>query len=172
MKFALVGFGVLVGLVALVAVIGWTLPVKHSATRQATYRASPETIFAAITDVERYPTWRASVKRVELDVSSPATTRFREVGGDGTILYAIDERIPPTRLVTRIDDASLPFGGKWTYELAPAAGGTTLRITEDGEVYNPIFRFMSKLIFSHHRTIETYLTELGAKLGSPAEVTP
>ncbi len=172
MKIAMIVLAVLVGVVVLVAAIGWMLPVKHVATRQATYRATPEAVFATITDVERLPTWRASVKSVEMDTSQSKRTRFRETGSDGTIAYVVEERVPPRRLVTRIDDGSLPFGGSWTYELTPAGDSTTLRITENGEVYNPIFRFMSKFVFSHHRTIETYLTELGGKLGSAATIEP
>lgn len=172
MKIPMLVLVVIVGLVALIAAIGWMLPVKHVATRQATYRATPEMVFATISDVERLPTWRSSVKSVEIDASLPGKTRFREVGGDGTIAYVIEESIPGRRLVTRIDDATLPFGGTWTYALTPAGEGTTLRITEDGEVYNPIFRFMSKFVFSHHRTMETYLTELGVKLDSPAAIQP
>ena len=172
MKIPMIVLAVLVGIVVLVAAIGWMLPVKHVATRQATYRATPETVFATISNVERLPTWRASVKSVEMDVSQPGRTRFRETGSDGTIAYVVEESVSPRRRVTRIDDASLPFGGTWTYELTPAGDGTTLRITEHGEVYNPIFRVMSRFVFSHHRTMETYLTELGTKLGSAATIQP
>ena len=46
---------------------------------------------------------------------------------------------------------------RWTYEIAPAPNGTTLTITEDGEVYNPIFRFMSRFVFGHEATMASYL---------------
>jgi hypothetical protein len=77
------------------------------------------------------------------------------------------------RLVTRIADPSLPFGGGWTFDLiaandatpgAPNAS-TTLRITEDGEVYNPIFRFVSRFVMGHHATIDAYLRDVGTRLG-------
>jgi hypothetical protein len=66
--------------------------------------------------------------------------------------------------VTRIADPSLPFGGTWTYDLKPQGSGTELTITEDGEVYNPIFRFMSKFVFSQTATIEAYQASLKRKL--------
>ena len=50
--------------------------------------------------------------------------------------------------------------------MAHVAGGTALRITEDGEVYNPLFRFMSQFVFGHHATVDTFLTDLGRKFGS------
>jgi hypothetical protein len=90
---------------------------------------------------------------------------FREEGADGAILYEVDSAVPDRLLVTRIADRSLPFGGKWTYELIPSGDSTTLRITEDGEVYNPLFRFVSRFVMGHHATIDQYLGDLARKFG-------
>ena len=38
-------------------------------------------------------------------------------------------------------------------------------MTENGEVYNPIFRFMSKFFLSQTETIDTYMADLKRKLG-------
>ena len=161
-------YGVLAGLVALVGVVigvGWLLPVRHRAARQATYPASPEAVFAAITRVEDFPRWRSTVKTVDVLAGAPGAPSWRETGSDGVILYVADRVTSPTGLVTHIADTSLPFGGTWTYELTPGSRGTTVRITEDGEVYNPLFRFMSRFVFGHHATLETYLRDLGKHFG-------
>jgi hypothetical protein len=106
------------------------------------------------------------VKRVEVLADEDGHPRFREVSGDGTITFEVTEAVPNQRVVTRIVDRNLPFGGSWTYELLPASeGGTTLRITEDGEVYNPLFRFVSRYVMGHEATIDRYLRDVGAKLG-------
>jgi hypothetical protein len=75
---------------------------------------------------------------------------------------------PPRLLRMRIADAELPFGGTWTYEIRPADGGSTLTITEDGEVYNPIFRLISRLT-GQRGTITEYHTSLARKFGQPVE---
>ena len=90
--------------------------------------------------------------------------RWREHGDNGTITFEIVEARPPARLVRRIADPSLPFGGTWTYELTPHASGTRLTITEAGEVYNPVFRFMSRFVFGHTATMDRFLTDLTARL--------
>jgi hypothetical protein len=82
----------------------------------------------------------------------------------------VKEWNPPARLVTRIAARDLPFGGTWTYELTPAGTGTELRITENGEVYNPLFRFLSRFVFGHTATMRTYLAALGQSLGEKVEV--
>jgi hypothetical protein len=39
-----------------------------------------------------------------------------------------------------------------------------LMITEEGFIKNPIFRFMSKTVFSTTKTLERFLADLGAHL--------
>ena len=165
MRFALIGAGVVVALVAIVVAIGYALPVKHRAEVSASFKATPEVLFALITNVEAFPTWRSGLKSVDPLPSTDGRKRFRELSGDGAIAYVVESAESGRRLVTRIDDKSLPFGGTWTYELSPAAdGGTTLRITEDGEIYNPVFRFVSRYFMGYDRTIKTYLADVGKKL--------
>ncbi len=48
----------------------------------------------------------------------------------------------------------------------PAPQGSTLTITEDGEVYNPIFRFMSRFVFGHEATMAAYLSAAEKRLKS------
>jgi uncharacterized protein YndB with AHSA1/START domain len=152
------------GLVALVAVIGLVLPKGHRASKTTIYAASPDVIFAALSDVARYPEWRSDVKRIEMLPDEGGRRMFREHGGNGVITYRIEELTPASRMVIRIADPSLPFGGTWTHELKPTtSGGTELTTTEDGEVYNPIFRFMSRFVFSATGTIEKFHAALAGK---------
>ena len=166
MKILLGTFAVLAALVGGVIAVGWMLPVRHRVSRQATYPASPDMVFAAITKVEDFPSWRSNVKKVDVVIGEPGVRSWRETGSDGAILYVADQITPATRFVTRIADRALPFGGTWTYDLTASGQGTTLRITEDGEVYNLLFRFMSRFVFGHHTTLDTYLRDLGKRFGA------
>jgi len=164
MKWILYVVAGLVILVAVVAIVGLLLPKGHRASRTMVYAASPGAVYAAITDFARFPEWRSDVTRVELLPSSDGRTRFREEGPHGPIIYKVESQVPDSRLVTRIDDPSQPFGGTWTLDLKPTDGGTALTITEDGEIYNPIFRVMSKVFFSPYDTIDTYQADLKKRL--------
>ena len=165
MKWALIAVGTLVLLVVIIAGIGYTLPVAHTARRSATLRAAPADVWAAITDVTAYPAWRGDVESVEVLAPVNGRQSWRETGTNGTITYATERVDPSTRLVTRIADTDLPFGGEWEYELSPDGAGTRLVITERGEVYNPIFRFVSRFVMGHTSTIDGYLRALGTKFG-------
>jgi len=166
MRYLLIAAAILGALVLLVLAIGWSLPVKHTAASGVTINTAAGPIYNLITDVERYPQWRSSVERTERLPDSAGKTRFREVGSDGTILYEVESAEPNRRIVTRIADRSLPFGGSWTYELIPRGDSTTLRITENGEVYNPLFRFVSRFVMGHTRTIDTYLRDVAQHFDS------
>ena len=154
----------LVGLVGIAAVIGLMLPKGHRASKTATYAAPPATVFAAVSDVARYAEWRSDVKKIDILPDDGHGVLFREHGKNGEILFRIEKAEPPARMIVRIADPKLAFGGTWTYELVPNGAGTTLTITEDGEVYNPILRFMGKIFFSPSATIEAYQAALGRRL--------
>jgi uncharacterized protein YndB with AHSA1/START domain len=164
LKWIVIVVVVLVALVAVAAAIGLFLPKGHQASRTVVYAAPPEAVFAAIAAFDRFPEWRSGVTSVEMLSSGGGPVRFREVGPNGAVIYTVEAREPNSRLVTRIDDPSQPFGGSWTLTLKPAPSGTVLTITEDGEIYNPIFRVMAKLFFSPYDTIDTYQADLGRHL--------
>jgi hypothetical protein len=115
-------------------------------------------VFALLTEVSAYPSWRSDVREVE--VLSTAPLRFRERGKNGDILFEEVERRAPEHLVVRIADPALPFGGQWTYTLAPEDDGTRLTIREDGVVRNILFRWMSRYVFGHTATLDAYLGSL------------
>lgn len=165
MKWILIVVVGLVLLVGMMAAIGLMLPKGHRAVKTVTLAAAPAAVFAVITDFARATEWRSDVTRVEMLPDDAGRQTFREIGKQGAILYRVEVREAPSRLVTRIADPSLPFGGTWTYELKPQGSGTELTITEDGEVYNPIFRFMSKVFFSQTATMEKFQESLKRKLG-------
>ena len=158
MKIVILTLGLLVALVLLLIAIGYALPIRHVATREGRLSAAPERVFAALRDVEKFPSWRSDVKAVEILATTPVM-RWRE-RGDNDITFEMETVDPPRRMVTRITDKTLPFGGAWTYELNPQDGGTRLVITENGEVYNPLFRFMSRFVFGHTATMDKYLEDL------------
>ena len=164
LKIVLIVVAVLVVAIVIVIAIGYSLPVAHTASRDATLAVPPDRVFATLTGVEGFPKWRSDVTRVEVLSRSPL--RWREDGTNGAITFEMAEVQPPSRLVTRIADTSLAFGGSWLYELAPAGSGTHVTITERGEVYNPVFRFMSKYVFGHTATLDAYLAALRKQSGS------
>jgi hypothetical protein len=136
--------GGLAALVVLVALVGAMLPRDHKASRTLAVRRTPEEVWALVSD----PAWAKNATGQEVAVETV-------------------EARPPTRLVSRIADPTLPFGGTWTYDIAKTPSGATLTITEDGFVSNPIFRFVSRFVMGHHATMDTYLKNVAKKFDEP-----
>ena len=154
--------GLAIVLALVVIVVGYALPHDHVASREAAVSAQPATVFAAIADVARHPEWRSGVTKVEVLGTDPLKWR-EHARGDVITFEAVDNR-PPALLRVRIADPDLPFGGTWTYELVPEASGTRVRVTEHGEVYNPVFRFMSRFVFGHTATLDRFMADLQRRL--------
>jgi len=170
MRIVVLLLAVAVGLGLMVVIIGYLLPVRHEATVSATIPAAPEAVWAVLTDPAAYPTWRGDVTTVELLATDSGHVAWRGQGPNGAIAFAVEEAERPTKLVTRITDKSLPFGGSWKYLVTGDGAGSRVQITEHGEVYNPVFRFVSRFIMGHTATASAYLKALGARFG--ATVTP
>ncbi len=165
---------IIVGIVLLLLVLvvgvwvaGTQLPVAHVATTSRTIPTTPDTIFALISHFEAAPTWRSDVRAVEQSDAISGRPQFVEISSTGRLPLEVTERVPPHRLVTRITDASLPFGGTWTYEITSTGQASTVTITERGEVYSPIFRFVSRYLIGHTRTMNTYLDHLQHHFRNP-----
>ena len=165
MKYALIGLALVGTLILAVLLIGIALPVRHRAAREATFSRPATEVFKAISTPADFPSWRSGVTNVEALPPNAGKTRYRETGKDGSITYEVERSVGERELATRIADPSLPFGGTWTYNLTPKADSTTLRIVEDGEVYNPFFRFVSRFVIGHTATIDRFLQDLGKKFG-------
>ena len=169
MHVVLLLLAVVVGLGLLVVVVGYLLPEKHVAVVSARMPATPEQVWEVLTDVAAYPRWRGDVTSVELLPTESGHVAWRERGKNDVISFAIEQAEPPRRLVTRITDKSLPFGGGWEYEIAPDGAGSRVQITERGEVYNPVFWFVSRFIMGHSATASAFLKSLGARFGAVVE---
>jgi hypothetical protein len=131
---------VIVGLVAVVVGIGSMLPRTHKASRTLRVKRSPADVWPVVMQVTQ-------ASDVPVDV--------------------LDSR-PPNRLVTRVTEKEKNFGGTWTIDFAPVDGGSTVTVTEDGWVANPVFRFVSRLIIGHHATMDGMLKQVAKTLNEEA----
>lgn len=168
MTWALLIIGIAACLAGLMAVIGAMLPRGHRATRKAHFRCAPAAIYAVLAGA---PDWRTGVRSFGALPEDDGRKRWWEEDAHGQkITYELVEDLPPHKLVVRIAQPGLPFGGAWTFEIAAAGSGSDLRITEDGEIYNVIFRFLARFFFGYTASIDTYLKDLGVKFGQAVAI--
>jgi hypothetical protein len=143
--------------------IGARLPAEHRAEQQAIIAAGLPEVADRIRQLEAHPRWRRQLQQLVIVARDGDGIRYREETRQGAIAYRMRERADNPRFVTEITDASLPFGGRWSYALqAEPDGRTRVTITEDGVVRDPLFRAMARYVFGHDATLKAYLRDLGA----------
>src|SRR5262245_14515163 len=110
----------LAGLVFLVVAIGVFLPVRHTSMVSRPVPGTSEQVWDVITTVEDFAEWRPDVARAERLEPIDGWPAWREEGPEGALTFQMGAVEPRRKLVARIVDEGLPFGGSWTYELEPA----------------------------------------------------
>ena len=170
MKWVLLAAAGLVVLVAIVALIGAMLPRDHHASRQARYRQKPEAIYFTLAGPVD---WRSDIKASGNLPDRDGRKQWWEQDSHGhRVTYELVEDKMPSRRVTRIAEKNLPFGGTWTIEIASVPEGSVVRVTEDGEIYNVIFRFAARFFFGYTASIEGLLRDLGHRFGELTTIEP
>ena len=75
----------------------------------AQYAASPDTLWASITDASAFPTWRPGVTSVDAVPDENGQRGWREHAGGDVVTYRVVESTPPRHLVVRIADDAPTF---------------------------------------------------------------
>ena len=149
-----------IGVVAIAAAVGALLPREHVARGERLVAASSERVAAMVRAVEAYPQWRSGLDRVEAVEREGSELRFVEHQGGDAIAFVMVEEEAGRRFRSTIADPSLPFGGYWLITIEPVGERARIAIEEHGFVGNPVFRFVSAVIFGHERTLSTYLDDI------------
>jgi hypothetical protein len=160
MKWLLIILIAIIALIAIMYLIGYFMPVQHVSTHTVLLNSTPENVWKILHDHSQYPSWRSDVKKIEITDA----THWTEHTTNGKMSFEAEVIRVNSLFHAHITNKDLPFGGSWTYELVPDNGATKLVITENGEVYNPIFRFMSKFIFGHDSTMKKFAADLSMKI--------
>ena len=149
---------------------GRSLPREHSVRSKVTIVASSDTVFNVIRNIGTTNTWWSDMKSSRRLTSSRGETWEENMGAAGVIKVTISRVVPGKSMVhTIVDEDGQGWGGTWTYQVESTGAGTEVTITEDGYVDSPFFRVLMKFR-GKYRTIDSYLTSLGAHFGEP--VTP
>jgi uncharacterized protein YndB with AHSA1/START domain len=164
--WAAIGIACLAGVVILLALIGCFVRREHVVSRSLTIPRPPEEVWQVITDFAAAPTWQPELKTVERlpDIQGHPQWRETDQRGYAMTLETVEIR-PPHRLVRAIADVDGPFSGSWEFQIAPTADGSSITLTEKGQIANPFFRLMFRLFMKPTWYLDLYLKALAARLG-------
>ena len=166
MKLVVIMLVVVGGVVIAVSVVGVFLPTFHRAHRMVTYRGSRTDVWEVIAGFERWPEWQPGLLRMERLPDRAGQPVWRQMmRRRGALNMMVVETDLPRRLRTEVVD-NRQYGGTWTWDLEPTnEGGCHLTITEDGAIYNVVFRFVARFFMDYQATIDRYHQALTSKFG-------
>ncbi len=173
MLWVWISLGIVATLILLPVLVGIVTSPVHVVARRWNSSHPPEMLWQVITDYPSVPTWHAQVKSVERLPDHNGHQVWREFHRPNVPLqFESTVSDPPWRLTRTILDEKKVFFGSWEFELTPTPTGTTLVITEHGEIPNPFFRGIFRLSMNPALSIEKYLRALATRMGDPALITP
>ena len=159
----------LVVAVAIVYAIGARLPVTHSVSVTGIVPASPARTLAIISNVGDGAAWRSEVKSVKVLPPEDGKDHWIEDLGRGMKMDFVATGTQPLsadgHAVRTIFLKDPNYGGTWTYDVShgPSPNQTTLKITEDGFIHSPIYRFAMAHFFGPTRNLKIYIKDIQKK---------
>lgn len=163
-------FLILVGFVAVIAIIGFFLPTDHKVSRTIELKQPPEKVYEAIADFQNAPEWNSMVTEVKQLKDQSGNEVWQETYTGGEVMkFETIEAEKPKRLVRKIADVGGPFTGRWEFDIEKTDDGCKLKITEHGRISNPLVRFAFRYLSKPEGPMETYLNDLGKKFEETVE---
>lgn len=151
--YLFIGFALFLCLLAL---IGLTISKTHSLTYSINIEKPTELIWNKLRDDLKSAEWRNDLKSVEALQRWNNYEAFKEIyKNGGSLNYAIIYKKENEKLIRKIIH-NKNFGGEWIIELRE----NKVTITENGEIYNPIFRVLGKIFHDPSKTIVRFLNDL------------
>lgn len=176
--------------VALVLVlVGLTLPLAdrllpETRTVSASGRiaAGPRAVWTLLARVEDYPSWRASVVRVEPLPGKEGPVRSSRGPGPGLqrppagwvevdragnrVRWRVLEAEPPERLALEVRAGWPPYRGRRVVRLSPEDSLTRVAVGQRGGAGNALFRFAGAYFSSPNRDPDRLISALAERVGA------
>ena len=146
--------------------------MSDQATEELDVKASPEQLFAIVTDFERYPEWAADLKQVivlDRDTDGRGTlVKYRAAAFGRSTSYTLsyDYSAAPARLAWVQADGDITSRLDGQYEFDATDGGTRVTYHLEVDLKFPLPGFVKQRAAA--RVISTALRELRARAESMA----
>jgi Polyketide cyclase / dehydrase and lipid transport len=169
MKRFLAFLGSAGGLLLVVFILGSFLPRSHLSAASIKIGEPSRNVWRTLIDFPGWVSWSPGTRDMVRAKSADGREMWIVVTRTGKFPMEIMERRSPGYLVTRVSDPNLSHGETWTWVITPQGQYTTLTLTEKGEIYNPLQRFMTRYVWGYHSRQMDYLSALADYFHDDAE---
>jgi len=171
MRMVRIVLALLVLLITLTWLVGLAVPRRHVTVRSARLSRSVQEVWSVLSDLPGFARWAPEVSAVSRLPDQNGHPVYA-LEGKWPMPLEVETLDPPRRMVTRVVDSGLPFGGTWTWEIQPEGSGSRVTLTERGEIKVAPMRTLARFVFGYHSTLDAYLEALGHRLGQDVKAGP
>lgn len=165
LTWILILVGGIVAIPVLAAIIGFLLPAEFAGGAELVIAAPPDTVWTALTDVEKHPFAGAQARRVNRMPDEGGLPVWQEDLGQTVITARVVELEPNRRRVVEASDSVVPISIRSVCELTAVPEGTRLRIENRGRIergtwHVPFFRFMMHVLNGKNAAPTDYIRRI------------
>jgi len=155
---------IIIGLLFLIAIIGFILPSKRSATLETVYKSSPEKVYNTLINNQDY-NYRSDLKEIVILEKKGEIETWEEIAKNGIrIRFKTILKEPYSRYEFDIIEGN-GFTGHWAAKLEETEdGGTLYTSTETVKIKNPFIKVMSYLFMDLTKFMESFQEDLRKKV--------
>ncbi len=159
--------GVLVTLFGVAGLVGSFLPATHTASASVEVAAPIDQVWAALDDVQAFPSWLPEISKIELLPDRNGHRTFRQQQGRNSFVLEETAKQPPTLVTRTIADDNNFFSGSWEHRLEDLGNGRTrVTLTETGTVSSPIPRAIMRYAVGYDFYLKKFTGTLRSHFGA------
>jgi hypothetical protein len=147
--------------IAVIYLIGRSMPIEHTASLSRIFETPPEKIYLLIKNFKEYSNWRPNLKEIK-PISDVSWVEVDSRGESMTYSFIRDKK--NILVESKIMNEDKPFGGYWIFDIRKSGKNTELKITENGKVFPPVFRFLARYVFGHESTMKSYMNYMSIEI--------
>jgi len=150
-----------------VTAVGQFLPERFMVFKSQSFDQTAQRVWDVVTDIERYPTWKPGVERVELlGETEYGDFQWREYyRNKKPMTFRIGKVMPKNNIIEiRVYKSEAPVQGAWVYRVSNHEGKGILHLKQFAVVKHPFFRFETRFIRGQMADVDAMLSAVERRL--------
>jgi len=151
--------------VFIIMIVSKLVSEQYEASSMAYYNCDLKKLWDLVTDSANQAAWRTAIIRVEKLSDISGRNIWKEFNSNGQVMkIETSEYSPMRRLVRRLINENQDGEIIWIYDFAEVGEVSTLTVSEQGKMLNPILKLISKFNSSKSEVLNMYFQDIANEL--------
>ena len=146
-------------------IISKSVSEQYAVSSMAYYNCDLKKLWDLATDFANQAAWRTGVIKIEKISDVSGRNIWKEFNSNGQVMkIETSEYSPMRRLVRRLINENEDGEIIWIYDFAEVGEVSTLTVSEQGKLLNPILKLISKFNSSKTKVLNMYFQDIANEL--------